>query len=256
MKNDDKEYVQIKFITYILLVLTILPIGGALITEVFAQEDNNYIVYDYEQMEEMERIEEEFILAKEEADQEKADEADEIIETKERKKELEKIRQEEKMKELEEKRAEEQKRIDEELERQREEERRLEEERQRQEEQARIEEEERQKEEQQVQYSNVSYGSASDAFYQIASEKGLSESEINGWSSIINRESGWSVYAQNPYSGAYGLGQALPGSKMASYGSDWQSNPYTQLSWMYDYMVGRYGSIQGAVDFWNANHWY
>lgn len=98
--------------------------------------------------------------------------------------------------------------------------------------------------------------SAKDAFYQIVAEKGLSESEINGWAYTINRESSWRVNAKNPSSGAYGLPQALPGNKMASHGADWQTNPYTQLRWMYDYMIGRYGSIQGAVNFWNKNHWY
>lgn len=94
------------------------------------------------------------------------------------------------------------------------------------------------------------------AFSVITSEKGLSQYEIDGWSMIINRESGWNHTISNPSSGAYGLPQALPASKMASHGADWATNPYTQLAWMYDYMVGRYGSIQGAVDFWNANHWY
>ena len=97
---------------------------------------------------------------------------------------------------------------------------------------------------------------AREAFNYIVMEKGLTASEIEGWSYIIDRESGWNVTIANPYSGAYGLPQALPGNKMASHGADWETNPYTQLSWMYDYMVNRYGSIQGAVDFWNANHWY
>lgn len=94
------------------------------------------------------------------------------------------------------------------------------------------------------------------AFSVITTEKGLSQAEIDGWSMIINRESGWNHTISNPSSGAYGLPQSLPASKMASHGADWATNPYTQLAWMYDYMVGRYGSIQGAVDFWNANHWY
>lgn len=97
---------------------------------------------------------------------------------------------------------------------------------------------------------------AREAFNQIVAEKGLSQSEISGWEMIIQRESGWNTTIANPYSGAYGLPQSLPGNKMASHGADWQTNPYTQLAWMYDYMVNRYGSIQGAVNFWNANHWY
>lgn len=98
--------------------------------------------------------------------------------------------------------------------------------------------------------------SAREAFDQLAIQKGLSASEIEGWAYIIQRESGWNHTISNPTSGAYGLPQALPGNKMASHGEDWATNPYTQLAWMYDYMVNRYGSVQGAIDFWHANHWY
>ena len=98
--------------------------------------------------------------------------------------------------------------------------------------------------------------SAREAFDQLAAQKGLSASEIEGWAYIIQRESGWNHTISNPTSGAYGLPQALPGNKMASHGEDWATNPYTQLAWMYDYMINRYGSVQGAIDFWHANHWY
>lgn len=94
------------------------------------------------------------------------------------------------------------------------------------------------------------------AFAQIVKDKGVSAEEAEMWSSIINNESGWNQYIANPSSGAYGLPQALPGSKMASHGADWETNPYTQLAWMYDYMVGNYGSISGAWSFWQANRWY
>lgn len=92
------------------------------------------------------------------------------------------------------------------------------------------------------------------AFNQIVAEKGLTQSEADGWAMIINRESSWNPQATNPTSGAYGLAQALPASKMSSHGD--YTKPTVQLRWMYDYMVNRYGSIQGAVNFWNANHWY
>ncbi|MBG9986839.1 LysM peptidoglycan-binding domain-containing protein [Facklamia sp. DSM 111018] len=102
----------------------------------------------------------------------------------------------------------------------------------------------------------VSYGDPYSAFEQISADKGLSQAEKDMWSSIIASESGWSHTVSNPSSGAYGLPQALPGSKMASHGADWATNPYTQLAWMYDYMVGRYGSISGAWSFWQGNRWY
>lgn len=94
------------------------------------------------------------------------------------------------------------------------------------------------------------------AFEQITAEKGVSAEEKQLWSQLINKESGWNPTASNAYSGAYGLPQALPGSKMASHGADWQTNPYTQLAWMYDYMIGRYGSITGAWQQSQAYQWY
>ncbi|MFD6419603.1 transglycosylase SLT domain-containing protein [Streptomyces sp. NPDC060194] len=76
------------------------------------------------------------------------------------------------------------------------------------------------------------------------------------FSNIVDHESGWNYRATNPSSGAYGLMQALPGTKMASAGADWQTNPATQLKWGLSYMDGRYGSPCGAWEFWQANNWY
>lgn len=73
---------------------------------------------------------------------------------------------------------------------------------------------------------------------------------------IITHESGWNVHARNPSSGAYGLGQALPGSKMSSAGPDWLNNPRTQLRWVLGYMNSRYGSPCGAMSFWRGHLWY
>lgn len=71
---------------------------------------------------------------------------------------------------------------------------------------------------------------------------------------IVSHESNWNPSAQNA-SGAYGLCQALPGSKMASAGSDWGSNPVTQLRWCSSYATRTYGSWYGAYSFW-ASHRY
>lgn len=76
------------------------------------------------------------------------------------------------------------------------------------------------------------------------------------FSEIVSRESGWNYQATNASSGAYGLVQALPGSKMASAGADWKTNPATQIKWGLNYMNDRYGSPCGAWDFWQANNWY
>jgi hypothetical protein len=76
------------------------------------------------------------------------------------------------------------------------------------------------------------------------------------FSSIVTRESGWNYLAVNPSSGAYGLVQANPGSKMASVSSDWRTNPATQIKWGLNYMNARYGSPCGAWEFWQVHHSY
>jgi len=70
-----------------------------------------------------------------------------------------------------------------------------------------------------------------------------------------NHKSGWNPRAANP-SGAYGIPQSLPGSKMAKYGSDWQTNPATQISWGLNYIKTRYNTPCGAWSFWQRGSWY
>ncbi|MGP9018858.1 transglycosylase SLT domain-containing protein [Streptomyces sp. BR1] len=76
------------------------------------------------------------------------------------------------------------------------------------------------------------------------------------FSNIVNNESTWNYLAVNSSSGAYGLVQALPGSKMSSVGSDWRTNPATQIKWGLNYMNESYHSPCGAWSFWQANSWY
>ena len=76
------------------------------------------------------------------------------------------------------------------------------------------------------------------------------------FSNIVDRESGWNMQALNASSGAYGLMQALPGSKYSSAGSDWQTNPATQIKWGLNYMNNRYGSPCQAWGFWQTHHSY
>jgi len=73
---------------------------------------------------------------------------------------------------------------------------------------------------------------------------------------VITHESGWDVTSVNPGSGAYGLGQALPGDKMASAGADWRSSASVQIRWVLGYMDSSYGSPCGAWDFWQSHSWY
>ena len=73
---------------------------------------------------------------------------------------------------------------------------------------------------------------------------------------IFNKESGCRPNAVNPSSGAHGVCQSLPGSKMASAGADWATNPITQMRWCQSYAISRYGSWANAVAFWRANRWW
>ncbi|GAA2584284.1 aggregation-promoting factor C-terminal-like domain-containing protein [Streptomyces sp. LARHCF252] len=76
------------------------------------------------------------------------------------------------------------------------------------------------------------------------------------FSNIVDHESDWNYKAVNPSSGAYGMFQALPGTKMSSAGADWRTNPATQIKWGLGYMNDRYGSPCEAWSFWQANNWY
>lgn len=87
-------------------------------------------------------------------------------------------------------------------------------------------------------------------------EAGISSDDYKYVNYIVSQESGWNYKAENAYSGAYGLCQALPGSKMNSAGSDWATNPVTQLKWCDGYATGRYGSWEEAYNFWISNHWW
>ncbi len=97
--------------------------------------------------------------------------------------------------------------------------------------------------------------------YTVAETQAIARQMIPGeqfqcFSNIVDHESSWNYQASNASSGAYGLVQALPGSKMSSAGSDWQTNPATQIKWGLNYMNDRYGSPCGAWSFWQANNWY
>ncbi|PST46251.1 hypothetical protein CPA40_06620 [Bifidobacterium callitrichos] len=85
---------------------------------------------------------------------------------------------------------------------------------------------------------------------------GYTENDFTAAVYIINHESGWNPRATNPSSGAYGLPQALPGSKMASAGADWATNYQTQFKWFVGYCNSRYGGITGAYNHWLSAHSY
>ena len=85
---------------------------------------------------------------------------------------------------------------------------------------------------------------------------GWSSSQFSCLDPLWAHESGWSVTAYNAGSGAYGIPQALPGSRMAGAGPDWQTNAATQIRWGLEYIKGTYGSPCGAWDHEQATGWY
>ena len=71
-----------------------------------------------------------------------------------------------------------------------------------------------------------------------------------------NKESHWNERDKNPSSGAYGIPQALPATKMAKYGADYLTNPVPQIRWGLSYIQGRYDTPCKAWSFWQAHGWY
>lgn len=103
--------------------------------------------------------------------------------------------------------------------------------------------------------ASVSYGSPRAIAQAMVAERGWSSSQFSCLDSLWQKESGWRTYASNP-SGAYGIPQALPGSKMATAGSDWRTNPATQIRWGLGYISGRYGTPCAAWSQSRSTGWY
>ncbi len=105
------------------------------------------------------------------------------------------------------------------------------------------------------------FGSGSALVYQqyaatVCHSYGWSEADVECLISLWNKESGWNPYSYNASSGAYGIPQALPGSKMASKGSDYKTNYQTQINWGLSYISSRYGNPQNAWGHWLSKGWY
>jgi hypothetical protein len=99
-------------------------------------------------------------------------------------------------------------------------------------------------------------GSAQQIAAGMLSSFGWPSSEFGCLDPLWGHESGWSVSASNPSSGAYGIPQAMPGSKMASAGPDWQTNPATQIRWGLGYIKSTYGSPCAAWSHEQSTGWY
>lgn len=89
-------------------------------------------------------------------------------------------------------------------------------------------------------------------------QKGFGLDQMPCLDRLWTKESGWNHLARNRNTGAYGIPQAYPGSKMASYGSDWETNPATQIAWGLGYIKGtaRYKTPCGAWEYFQANNTY
>lgn len=85
---------------------------------------------------------------------------------------------------------------------------------------------------------------------------GWGSGQFSCLSTLWDRESGWDHTADNPRSSAYGIPQALPGSKMSSAGADWRTNPVTQIRWGLGYIESSYGSPCSALAHSSSNGWY
>jgi hypothetical protein len=103
-------------------------------------------------------------------------------------------------------------------------------------------------------YPAPQYGGVFDA--QVWALSKLGQRQFACLWSIANGESAWNPYDRNPHGGAYGIPQAFPASRMASIGSDWATNPLTQVRWMVQYVQHRYGSACKARAFRKTHGWY
>ena len=102
----------------------------------------------------------------------------------------------------------------------------------------------------------VDPGTARALGHSMTLEKGWGEDQYTCLESLWTKESKWDVSAANPSSSAYGIPQALPGSKMASAGADWRTNAATQIRWGLGYIENRYGTPCGAWNHSKNTGWY
>ncbi|GAA1129374.1 transglycosylase SLT domain-containing protein [Kribbella jejuensis] len=99
-------------------------------------------------------------------------------------------------------------------------------------------------------------GTPKEVAMNLLPDHGWSQGQFSCLEKLWNKESRWRVSAANPTSSAYGIPQALPGNRMAAYGSDWRTNPVTQIKWGLDYIEATYGSPCSAWGHSQAKGWY
>jgi len=92
--------------------------------------------------------------------------------------------------------------------------------------------------------------------YQLLLDFGFRPEQWKYLDALWHRESGWNHRAENPSSGAYGIPQSLPATKMAVVGPDWRTNPETQIRWGLAYIAARYGTPEKAWEHSERRGWY
>ena len=90
----------------------------------------------------------------------------------------------------------------------------------------------------------------------MVAARGWDGAQYECLSKLWAKESGWRVTAANSSSGAYGIPQSLPGSKMGTVAADWRTNAKTQITWGLKYISGRYGTPCGAWGHSQSRGWY
>lgn len=90
----------------------------------------------------------------------------------------------------------------------------------------------------------------------MAHKYGWGAGEYAALEQLWERESRWNQHAHNPTSGAHGIPQSLPGSKMAMFGDDWATNPETQIKWGLHYIRSGYGTPSAALGHSHSHGWY
>ena len=91
---------------------------------------------------------------------------------------------------------------------------------------------------------------------ELAAARGWDGRQWNCLRDLWIKESGWSTRSSNSSGTAWGIPQALPGSKMAKFGSDWRTNPVTQIKWGLHYIDNRYGTPCKAWGHFQSHNWY
>ena len=104
--------------------------------------------------------------------------------------------------------------------------------------------------------ADIDAGSNRALGYRLMIEFGFAADQWPALDALWQRESGWNHLAENPSSGAYGIPQSLPASKMAVVGADYRTNPETQIRWGLAYIGARYGNPDGAWAHSEAHNWY